>query len=479
MAGPQTNGSVIGHPQQKGQPLASGDVIPLYYTIAQMADAIPAWGNAPRLRDRELRTFWPSEGFLASAITSMAMRYAGLDWSLEGPPRMVTHYQDVLQGCEFGKGWTTMLLKMCLDLFTQDNGAFLEIVRADDSETSPVVSMNHLDAARCLRTGIPETPVIYTDINNKPHLLKWYQVVTREEMPSPDERAHGMQYCALTRILRFSQIMRDIAVLKHEKVSGRFTRKIWLVGGVQSKAINDALEQNQAAAQAAGLTRFVKHAVLGALDPTATVSTAAIDLAALPDDFDEDTAMRWYITLLALAFGTDYQEFAPMPGHGIGSGNQAKVQQLKSRGKGPRLFTEQMQHMMNFYGILPRSVRFIMGETDVAAEMEVTALRKERALEREILVRSGQITTEVARQMAVDFGDLDPRYLLYMREQDATGEASATTTLPGQPTTPPTKVGKPGPDGPPQGAGAVTTTPANNNADRSKPPSQSQKVNPQ
>ena len=477
--------SVIAQPQVNGitpGALNAGvdNYSPFIISLATAADSIFPWGSYPRQRDQQLRQFWPTEHYLAGSISTTTQRYAALDWALDGPPQVVRHYQEVLEGCQFGKGWGEMMSMVCLDLFTQDNGAFIEIVRASDDPLSPVVSLNHLDAGQCVRTGRRDTPVMYTDINGDQHLLKYYQVAPLTELPAPLDRMRGMQYCAVTRILRLAQIFRDIAVYNHERVSGQFAREVHLVSGVQTKAINDAIAQTKAHATGQGLVRFIQPVILGALDPNSTVGHVAVPLASLPDNFDVEKEMKWYITAMALAFGTDYQDFAPLPGRAIGSGNEAKVSSMRSRGKGPKRFATIIQQMMNWQGILPKSVRFTLGEVDVAAEMETTALRKERALEREILIRSGQITTEVARQMAVDSGDLDPRYLIYMGEQNVTdNDVVESTDRPLAADAKPTGKGEPAPKQPPAPTGAVSTAQPNNNVENAKPPSQSQKVTPQ
>lgn len=411
---PNSKGSVVKEPLH-GEYGFGADVV---LSVASMADEIPAWGLMPAMRDRMLRSFWPTESNLASAIYTTVSRYAGFGWQLDGPSRMVSIYEKLLHSAEFGEGWQQFISKLLLDLFTQDNGAFIEIVRERDSPTSPVVSINHLDANQCIRTGVRHEPVIFYDRYGVPHLMKWYQCVPLAEFPSPIEVMRGMQYCAVTRMLRAAQIMRDVAIYKHEKISGRFVKALWLVGGIQTKTIEDAMTKHGVAADNSGLARYIQPVVIGSLDPTAKVSAEKIELASLPDGFDEDKFMRWYINQIALAFGSDYQEYAPLPGGGLGSGAQAETLHLKSRGKGPRLFMSMLEHIFNWQGILPTNVAFTYGDQDVAEDMERTRLRLLRAEERATRIKSGELTPEVARQIAVDVGDLDEGYLDMLAETD-------------------------------------------------------------
>lgn len=428
-----TNGSVIKDPpKSQGEaggpgPGPIGDVV---FALAGVADEFPQWGSNSRTRDVMLRNFFPKEPMVASAVYSTVSRYASFPWSLEGPSRTVGQVQRVLQGCEFGKGWTMMMSKVLTDLFTQDNGAFIEVVRSEDSPTSPVLSMNHLDAAKCVRTGRRDEPFIYYDRESRGHLFKWYHGFSIEEMPSPIEAARGMQYCALTRMLVAAQIMRDIEVYRREKISGRFNRAVHLVGGVQARTITDAISQHKEIADQQGLVRYIQPVIVAALDPTSRVSHEEILLSSLPDNFDYEQEMKWYITQLALAFGQDYQDFAPLPSGNLGTSQQSQILHLKSRGKGPALFMSIMEGLMNFMGVVPNTIRFKYGVMDAALQMEEAQLKKARAEERAVRITSGEINTKVARQMALDSGDLTETELAMMEEEDQSPDIEVESGIP-------------------------------------------------
>lgn len=386
-------------------------------SFANAYDSFPQWGTSIYARDRQLRQFWITEPMLASAVFSTASKYCAFGWNVEGPRRAAAAVRTMLHDCEHGKGWNTMNMKVLVDLFTQDNGAFLEIVRREDSESSPVVQLNHLDSARCFRTGRWDYPVVYRDLNFKLHKLAWYQVASIEEFPSPVEEKFNLQYCTITRMLAAAKILRNIEIYKDEKVSGKYTRAIHLVSGVPTSAVRDAI----AAQQLESTTmQYLQPVIVGSINPTANVSATTIDMASLPDGFDEETTMRWYINQLALAFGADYQDFAPLPGGNLGSAHQAQVLHLKSRGKGPALYMSMLEHLFNFHGIMPRTVQFSFGEQDVALDAELEDLRQKRATTLSTLVASGVYTPQVARQILHDSGDLDEKYLGMFGEENTT-----------------------------------------------------------
>ena len=437
--GPGRNGIAADlRPNVQGIPDAGGESVqrpltyeqppfaPLVLQIASVADDILPWGHDQIRRDFQLRSFWPTESILASAIYSIVARNAAFSWTLEGPRRTVTAVQDILHMADGGDGWQAFVVKVCTDLLTQDNGAFIEIIRSGAGENAPVIGIAHLDAGRCRRTGVPDYPVVYTDRWGVQHKLRPWQVVRWAEFPSPVESMNGVGLCAVSRVLRFAQVLRDIAIYHREKVGGRNPGALYLVSGVTTQMIQDAVTGRQSNADAAGIARFVLPVVIGSLDPTATVKVDKIDLAALPDGFDFDVMMRWYITQLAMGFGADYQDFAPMSLGGLGSSAQSLVLHMKSRGKGPALFMKAMEYRLNFHGVLPKNVTFKYDEQDAAGDLEQAELRKARAEARKLDIESGVLTPEAGRQQMLDDGDLSPEVFDAMQTQpDLTQDVTA------------------------------------------------------
>jgi hypothetical protein len=411
---PQTNnGSVVQTPPgASGQDRLSDYII----YIANTADSLPPWGTNARQRDKQLREFWPTEPVLAGALFSTAGRYAGFQWDLDGPERIVNIYTRILHASEHGRGWQAMMLPFLLDCLTQDNGGFIEVIRTDDSPTAPVLQLNHLDSNQCHRTGRPEIPVIYYDRQGDGHILKWYQVIAFTDMPSPIEKQNGRQYSALTRVLRAAQLVRDVQTYKRERATGQDTKQIHVVTGVSTQKIDDAISDARAQSVVEGFARYTRAVVVGSINPEAKASVATIDLAGLPDGYDEEKALRDYIIQLAMALGGDYQDFAPLPTGSMGSGSQSEVLALKARGKGPNLFMRGMEHLFNYHGLLPTNVTLSFGDQDAAQDLDATKLAAMRADMRAVQIKSGEISPEVARQIAVDVGDLDPKYLAELKD---------------------------------------------------------------
>jgi len=377
----------------------------LLYFVARVAEEISPWGLSPTMRDCQLRAFWPNESYFCSALGTVTARNSAFSWTTEGPPRTSKAMQEVLYNANKGEGWQDLMAKTSVDLYTQDKGAFWEVVRGTDSPDGVLIGLNTLDASHCEHTGNPKYPVIYRDRLERFHRLAWYQVVTLAEMAMPLEDRPGLQMCALSRMLRAAQIIRNIIIYKEEKTGGRFNRAIHITKGVTRAQMDDAMAKASARADAQGALRYVQPLIVPAVDPKADIDIKTLELAGMPDGYDEKQTMELYITIIAMAFLSDYQDFAPMPGGNIGTSMQSNILHLKTKGKGPALFRKLITHALNFK-VLPKAVTFTFEEQDIQADQDQANVRKTRAETRALQVTSGELTAEAARQIALDAGDM-------------------------------------------------------------------------
>src|SRR4030042_4386514 len=202
------------------------------FSLASIADDMIQWGSDVKGRDILLRTFWPSESILASALYAVATRNAAFSWALDGPPLTVDMAQEMLLNANDGAGWLDFVMTWSLDYLTQDNGSHVEIVRMTESADSPCVGINHLDSKLCRRTGVRDWPIIYTDRNNVEHKMAPHQVYSCADMVSPIETLNGVGFCSVSRILGSAQLARDIVIHYREKLSGADPKRLYIVGNV-------------------------------------------------------------------------------------------------------------------------------------------------------------------------------------------------------------------------------------------------------
>jgi len=281
------------------------------------------------------------------------------------------------------------------------------------------IGIAHLDSARVQRTGDPEVPAIYTDIDGKMHAMRWWQILMFADMPSPIEEMNGVGTSAMSRVYRNAHTLQSLGVYKDEKLSGRFTRAVHLTNA-DPGLIQDQIKFAQDSATNVGLQRYSQPVIASTFDPSATPTIATIDLASMPDNFEESTTMEWYIAVLALSLGVDYGFLAPLPGKGLGTASQSETMARQSRGKSSRLFMDMTANAINFRGILPESVRFKYIERDPQQELAEESVKKARAETRQIMIKSGEISPQISRQISADDGDLRLKYLDAMGESDLT-----------------------------------------------------------
>lgn len=402
---------------QTQPPINSGAGAGTFLTIqlASSADMITPWGLNTKRRDQQLREFLPTEPFLAGAHANVCFRNSVFDWEIQGASEKVCQsVTDMLMTAIAGDmiGWVPFAQKFSNDLYGQDNGAFIEPIRDPGVDAAskfkgsmaPVIGIAHIDAGACLRTGNIETPILYTDMEGKQHKLRWYEIIPFSDFPSPIQRMNGVGICAESRILRLAQIMRSIAIFKDEEVSGRNVKKIEIVGGVSNSQIDDAVKRTVERADNRGQMRYIEHVILASLDPEKPVSNVTVELASLPDGFNFDTEMQWFIAGLALGYATDYQEFAPLNGGNIGSGSQSNMLNRKTSGKGPRAWMDMLSNAFMYYGVLPRGYKMIFNDKNQQDEMEKQEVRTAAAEEAAIIVNSKIFPPEVMAKSLVERG---------------------------------------------------------------------------
>ena len=86
--------SVIETPKAAGESIPSLDTSLLWF-VAQAASAISQWGRNIKLRDRQLRDFYPTENYFTAGLGTVSARNAAFSWELVGSGAMVRHFQDV------------------------------------------------------------------------------------------------------------------------------------------------------------------------------------------------------------------------------------------------------------------------------------------------------------------------------------------------------------------------------------------------
>ncbi|MEE8362107.1 MAG: hypothetical protein V3R71_08110 [Gemmatimonadales bacterium] len=419
------------NPNQFGDTVGHDDTLgPLMFAMASAGDGIVPWGTSVTARDRQLRAYVPTESVLAGAVGSVIARNEAMPWSVtsdEADIPLRDACVDVLQAADRGAGWMSLIGKVSFDLYAADKGAFVEFIRAQDSPESPVIGLNHLDSTRCFSTGRDDFPVMYRDVRSRWHRLAWYQVWHLLEEPTPHETLYGLQQCAVTRVMRISQVWRNITTYMDEKTGGRHTRGISFVNGVTQQALKQALAEANALADSELRERYAMHPIVLSLQPDVAINVQQLDFASIPDGFDAEEWFKQYLTTLALGFLVDFQEFAPLPGGNLGTSSQSEILNAKARAKSPQVFRKLIEDMINRGGVCPEGVEFKFTIDDPETDKLLAEGAKIRAEERKLRVEATEIDGQGARQLALDEGDLSEEQFDEISDRDdLTSEASTS-----------------------------------------------------
>jgi hypothetical protein len=302
-----------------------------------------------------------------------------------------------------GKGWGVGFGAFINDYHTQDNGGWL-VVEGAGPANRPIIGeptkLIHLDSGKVWRTGSREFPAIFTDFDGKRHTIHHSRVLNLTSNPSSILEMYGVGHCAVSRSINAAQNLMDIANYKLEKLGSRPKRAIMAINttGQQRRAVQavkNALAKADAAMDNVGLTRYGQIPIVG-INGEITL----LDLASLPDGFNETESTQLGIFVLALAFGVDVRQL----GFALGVSGQTKadaeVQHLKMRGKGPGTVFQETERLINAK-FLPPHLKLVFDWQDDAQDKLQADIQETRSKTRKSNLETGATTVRVERENMV------------------------------------------------------------------------------
>jgi hypothetical protein len=394
---------------------------------------------------REMEDMWSSAMYRAKTKT------AALGWEVKDQndsDRRARRYQQIILGFD-GKRWVPGFSKVLDDFLLTDNGAFVEIVRATSAAGSRILGLMHLDSFRCTRTGDPARPVLYQDAAGKEHVMRDYQVLDFSDEPSARVGMNGVGRCAASRAFRTILKLTTIEIYFREKVSGDRNLAIHIVNGISSDYLEGALTTAREERARRGYVFYKGSVIIPAVKMDQDLSVVTIPLAEVPDGFDIQQERQDAYLRYANALGVPVQDLQPLSGQGLGTGTQTVILQEAAEGAGLAAFLQDWKHALN-EDVLPETTTFSwVNRNDTRDQKAKADVAKMRADERAARIGSGEISPAMARQIAVDVGDL-PREMLV---QDATTDDSLSDDeKPQSPDVPNVATLFPAPDTPPKAA---------------------------
>jgi len=378
--------------------------------MANQQSILPAWWSSGR--DVELRKFWKKVDHLAGTIYTIESKLQAIQFRIlprdQSNRRHVQQAEEytnlIMTTAQYGAGWSVFYQRFIEDILTCDNGGFAEVIGEGDP-AGPIVgkpiTISHLDSSRCVRTGNKEYPVLYTDDNGDIYKMHYTRVMNYASMSSPIKEMNGVGLCSISRATNVAQNLLDIMIYKMEKLGSRPSRGIMVTkGGLDPEDVRNAFSIAEREMSNQTLSRFSKTVVMGdATIPDGDISM--IDLAKLPDGFDEEMATFLAIGVIAMAFGVDAREIFPAM-HTGQTRAEAVIQNMKQRGKGPGQILIETERLFNTL-YLPPHLYMSFDNQDDAEDRQRAETRNIRAMqcERDINSKSTDIKT-IRERMVLD-----------------------------------------------------------------------------
>jgi hypothetical protein len=421
-------------PNVRDDPLEYGGVgVGLMYWMAQAGQIVAPWWS--KTRDQQLRRFWKNSDHLASAFWMIGTKMASVpfqvlprDNSIKGHVKQADYYNTLLQEeIQFGAGWSEFWTPFYIDLWTMDNGAFAEVMgdgEPDGPIEGPVLGLRHLDSWRCSRTSNPLYPVVYQTTAGAKHKLHHSRVLSVAQQPSPSEEMYGVGHSWTTRAINIAQELVDITVYKQEKLGSRPPRQLLIGRGISTKEMSGALRLANEDMDNQGLTRFSKTALIGSKNPD--IALDKVDLAGVPDGFDERTSIELGMYLIALAGGFPPRWLWPATSTGATKAD-AMYQHIAGTGGGASWHIQMMTRLLGGSPlgikhsrgkVLPPFLKIVFDYQDDEQDRAQSEIRKTRASTRKENLAAGTMTVRIAREEMVTNGEIDLSQFREMELED-------------------------------------------------------------
>lgn len=413
------------------QPVHSG--LGLLYWLSASGELVGPWWS--RQRDRDLRRFVKGSDHLSGAfftlqskLTSVPVWVEARDRSVASHVKQAAEFTRILvDESEFGRGWITAFSKFLEDVWTCDNGGFFEIIGPGDADgplTGPATGIAHLDSWRCVRTSNYDYPVVYESSNGPRYKLHRSRVVDFAQYPSAIDEMHGVGFSWASRAINVAQNLTDIARYKQEKLGSRPLRGMLVGKRIPEGLIASALQIAAVGMDAKGLGRFAQIPVIDNLD--ADASLELIDLASLPDGFDEQTSITLGMYAIALAGAVPPRWLWPATASGATKAD-AMFQHFAGASGGPGQLLRAVQIALggsergdkhSIGKFLPPHLKLVFDFQDDVLDEQAASIRAVRATTRSSNLTSGVTTIRVEREKMVADGELSEGQFIEMELQD-------------------------------------------------------------
>jgi hypothetical protein len=325
-----------------------------------------------------LDELWVAEPILAGAVYSMEAKMSSMTWKVEGGKINAAKVSQMLARARYGaghEGWSGFIGSSSIDFYTQDNGVFIDLTRANGSEWGMVTDLATIDTRNCILTGNADHPMYY--ISSMVDQDIWYEpgwFIHFASMPSPRELDLGVGTCACTRAARAAKLLLALHNYDAEKLQNLPPEGIAAVTGLTEREFRQAIVMWQTERKKNNSLTFPQVLWLVGNNPNAKIGVDISSFSQIPESYDRQTVVSQYVNTLALDFGVDTREFWAISTGALGTASEAEVQHLKARGKGGGEFVVLMERSLN--AELPQGVQFMFDTQDIEEDMMAASVAK-------------------------------------------------------------------------------------------------------
>jgi hypothetical protein len=378
---------------------------------ALLPDLVP--GVYSKQRDKVLSSTIKYDPYWNGAVKKAIAKGVTQQWDFKFNDRnraTAERLQELFKASNGRRGFKHFLIQHLQDYFLTDNGAFIELDREDNNKPgSKIIGIYHLDSLRCYRTGDPDRPVIYWDLHNHYHYLRWWQVWDISDMPNARNNYFGVGDCAAGGVYERIRRMVAIRLYEYQKISGNSPKELNFLSGITQQQLDMLLSTNEASQRARGMTVYGGAAMIAMMSKDA-ISHVKVPIASLPDNYDQEKELEQASVEYSNVLGISKQDLKPLMGKMSGTATQSAVMDSQGESSGLGLWSGAFEDFINEC-VMPSTVSFYWAFNKTSqkkAEAEVAGLW--------ITAATGMVTGQMllpqqANNWLVDKDVLDAEYL--------------------------------------------------------------------
>jgi len=403
----------------------------LWWSGGNVDDYIPLAEYGTQQRQTDLRAFALVAPMVLIAESVLIKKMQALQWSIESGRNRAIHWQGVLNGLEQDRGWDTFVARWTRSYCESDYGGYAEIIRSvpswaldregkltDRGEQAlrdgkdrawPIVDAMVMDPCRCLPSADPAFPLqYYNSYSGKKHYLRRHQFMHILDMPNVDDSVPHQGTCAISRAVWAAQEDRMTTRYGFEALSENPGTGM-ILANVNQNLLETALSSAKGQRDARGVVYYKGLIFLPVLDPSGNVKLEYLTFSHLPENFNRTEDYNRIKEIVASAFGMDVLELGSIPGHNLGTAQQANVAASKARGKGMGALIQGIEREFR-HKFLPADVQLRIKKHDIDEQKdraELDAMYFQMATQ---MVQVGAWDPVLANQYLADQGAIEAEF---------------------------------------------------------------------